>query len=88
MGEAPPGLTLERIDNDAGYSKGNCRWATRFEQQRNKRSNRRYELDGVSMLVVEWEEKLGLSHGAIWHRLKKGWALRDALSKPSQRKMS
>jgi len=38
MGEAPKGLTLERIDNDAGYSKANCKWATWADQALNKRT--------------------------------------------------
>lgn len=40
MGEAPPELTLERLDNNKGYFKGNCKWATKVEQARNKSSTK------------------------------------------------
>lgn len=37
MGERPEGRTLDRINNELGYSKENCRWATPYEQTHNRR---------------------------------------------------
>lgn len=38
MGERPPGLTLERVNNDGNYEPTNCKWVTMEEQQKNKKT--------------------------------------------------
>jgi hypothetical protein len=51
MGEPPPGMSLDRVDNNGNYEKSNCRWTTRIQQNRNqrrgKRKHRRAELADI-----------------------------------------
>ena len=51
MGEAPPGMTLDRIDNDLGYAPDNCRWADHATQRENQRRVAWVMFDGDRMPV-------------------------------------
>jgi hypothetical protein len=80
MGERPPNTTLDRKDNAKSYSKQNCRWATRSEQQRNRRTNILITHDGLTQCLKAWEESAGISMQVISYRLKRGWSVAQALT--------
>lgn len=82
MGEPPAGMSLDRINNDLGYSRENCRWADRKTQARNQRGKRLITASGRTATIGEWAELTGLSVGTIWNRLKIGWDEADAVLLP------
>jgi hypothetical protein len=82
MGPRPPGLTLERKDNSAGYSPENCVWATPKQQALNRRDNRLLTFRGETLPVSAWSERVGIGKVTISERLGRGWSVEKALTTP------
>jgi hypothetical protein len=83
MGTRPTtGHSIERKDNDGPYSPENCVWATREVQGRNKRNNRRIEVDGVTRTAIEWAEVTGIKAATICKRIEYGWDAKRAVTAP------
>lgn len=100
MGSRPDGMSLDRLNNDGNYSCGNCAecvangwarnvvWASRTQQARNTRRNRRITIDGVTKTVPEWAEAQGLKAAIIHDRLLSGWPMDQAVMTPHERDRS
>lgn len=72
-------LSLERVDNEKGYSKENCRWATNMEQQANKRNNRTVRYKGEDMHLAEFCRRANVSRHALKRFLDAGMTGDEAL---------
>ncbi len=87
MGEKPKGLSLDKVDNNKGYCKANCRWVTRKEQQRNRRNNILITIDNITKCLAEWCEEFNLKYSKIKDRIKRyGWTPEEALELVLRRK--
>lgn len=70
MGERPAGRNLDRRDNDQGYFKANCRWATPTEQTRNRRIAKTFTYEGRTMPIAEWAKEYGISYYVAYARIR------------------
>lgn len=79
MGDRPAELTVERKDNELGYSKDNCCWATRKTQARNKRTTLFLNVNGERKTMIQAAEDANLSYEKVYSRLKRGDTAERAL---------
>ena len=80
MGEAPKGLEIDRIDNNLGYFKGNCRWVTKKTNRRNRQDVKRFEYKGNSITIPEISELTKIPYHALCRRLLRwGMSIEETL---------
>jgi hypothetical protein len=86
MGEAPEKYTIDRIDNDKGYDHGNCKWSTRKDQARNRRSNHLIVHNGRTQCLSAWAEEFNIPVDRLKARLRYGWNIELALAAPARKR--
>ena len=86
--------SIERLDNEGNYSCGkcpeckrrkwlaNCVWATPRVQSRNNRRNHIITFRGKSRLLTDWAKRIHIGYRTLYARLKRGWSVEDAITRP------
>lgn len=83
-GSFKKGLSLERIDNEKGYSKDNCKWIPLNQQAGNRRNVRHFLHNGAMKTVRELSELSGIAHKMLYYRITQyGWPVELAMSLPA-----
>lgn len=82
MGDPPDGMSLDRIDNDKGYSKENCRWATPYTQAVNRKSTRFITYNKITKSISDWARATGIRIDTLHYRFASGWSIQKALTTP------
>src|SRR5215204_1108980 len=81
MWPRPPGASIERIDVNGNYERSNCRWATAFEQSRNRRCNRFVVIDGNRYRAIDLARINGRKLDTIMKRVARGLTYKQVIQR-------
>lgn len=80
-----PEYSIDRKDNNLGYTPGNCHWVTDTEQCNNRRSNKMIEYLGETKSMADWSRHLGVGYIALSKRLRAGRTMEEAVNFKNRR---
>lgn len=81
-------LTIDRINVNGNYEPSNCRWVSQKVQSRNTRKNHYITYKGQTYCLSDWANKYNILPDTLWMRIKRGWTIEKALTKPIQKHIS
>lgn len=81
-------LSIDRIDNDKGYSPDNCRWTDQHTQNCNRRNTLKATINGETKAIADWCIDLGVDYDLVYGRIRKGWEPERALLEPKHERYS